>query len=192
MLVSVHGLSGTRRAQTFSSLPYEPKSSPGTTHGRPRLPPGPRTFSFREYYELQSYFCTCRATPSRRRRARRRPATPPWAPWACVGPARHARGPFRAGCAMRPRCPAPPQMGMMGPHAPYEARRVVLMAGYGTLDRLGAHARARMARGGRGGHGPSVPKKEIQFFRNLQAVFGTSSYRMGDSYRDSSKPHVKF
>ena len=49
---------------------------------------------------------------------------------------------------MRPRCPAPPQMEIMGPHAPYEARRVVLMAGYGTLDPLGAHARARMARGG--------------------------------------------
>ena len=84
------------------------------------------------------------------------------------------------------------QMGIMGPHAPYEARRVVLMAGYGTLDPLGAHARARMARGGRGGRGPGVPKKEIQFFRNLQAVLGSSSYRMGDSYRDSSKPHVKF
>ena len=117
----------------------------------------------REYYDLQSYFCTCRATPSRRRRARRRPATPPWAPWACVGPARHARGPFRAGCAMRSRCPAPPQMETMGPHAPYEARRVVLMAGFGALDPLGAHARARMARGGRRGRGPRVPKGNSVF-----------------------------
>ena len=30
-------------------------------------------------------------------------------------------------------------MEIMGPHAPYEARRVVLMAGYGTLGPLGAH-----------------------------------------------------
>ena len=43
--VLVHGLSGTRRAQTFFPVHCEPKATPGKTHERHRRSPGPRTFS---------------------------------------------------------------------------------------------------------------------------------------------------
>ena len=43
--VLVHGLSGTRRAQTFFPVHCEPNATPGKTHGRHRGSPGPRTFS---------------------------------------------------------------------------------------------------------------------------------------------------
>ena len=43
--VLVHGLSGTRRAQTFFPVHCEPNATPGKTHGRHRGSPEPRTFS---------------------------------------------------------------------------------------------------------------------------------------------------
>ena len=41
----VHGLRGTRRAQIFFHVPYEPQASIGKTHGRHSLAPAARTFS---------------------------------------------------------------------------------------------------------------------------------------------------
>ena len=43
--VLVHGLSGTRRAQTFFPVHCEHNAILGKTHGRHRGSPGPRTFS---------------------------------------------------------------------------------------------------------------------------------------------------
>ena len=52
----VHGLRGTRRAQIFFYVPYEPKASIGKTHGRNSLAPAARTFSHFLSLTLNEYY----------------------------------------------------------------------------------------------------------------------------------------
>jgi len=52
----VHGLRGTRRAQIFFYVPYEPQASIGKTHGRNSLAPAARTFSHFLSLTLTDYY----------------------------------------------------------------------------------------------------------------------------------------